>query len=72
MYSNSSRTVGVEYLKVISADNTKAGLLRNRLSISGDGKDVLSSAFRLALDGVKPSVQWLTDAVSHGVKTTGA
>lgn len=72
MYSNSSRTAGVEYLKDISAVNTKAGLLRNRLSIPGDGKDVLSSAFRLALDGVKPSAQWLNDVVYHGAKTTGA
>jgi hypothetical protein len=71
-YSNSSRTAGVEYLKGISADSTKAGVLRNRLSIPCDGKDVLLSAFRLALDGVKPPAQWLTDAVSQGAKTTGA
>jgi len=71
MYTNSSRTAGVEYLNGISPVNTKVVLLRNRLSIPCDGKDVLSSAFSLTVDGVQPPVQWLTDAISHGAKTTG-
>ena len=66
-----SRTAGADYLKGISPVNTKVGLLHNRLSIPCDGKDVLSSAFSLALDGVQPRAQWLTDAVFHGAKTTG-